>query len=74
MGERIVVGILMEQAPTYGDGMQARFKSLDGDYISVTGEGGSCPQLSVIDRAGSPVAARDCRLRHVLGEELVEDL
>jgi len=74
MGERIAVGILMEQAPTYGDGMQTSFKSFDGDYISISGEGGSCPKLSILDRDGNPVATRDWWLRHVPGEELVEDL
>ena len=74
MGERIAVGILMEQAPTYGDGMQTSFKSFDGDYISISGEGGSCPKLSILDRDGNPVSTRDWWLRHVPGEELVEDL
>ena len=74
MGERVAVGILLEQAPTYGDGMQLTFKSFDGDYVTLTGEGGSCPSLSILDRQGRPVAVRDWWLRHVPGEEVARDL
>jgi hypothetical protein len=74
MGERVAVGILMEQASTYGDGMETAFKSFDGDYISIYGEGGSCAKLSILDRDGNPVAPRDWWLRHVIGEEFSEDL
>ena len=74
MGERVAVGILMEQASTYGDGMETTFKSFDGDYVSIAGEGGSCPRLSILDRAGNPVATRDWWLRHVVGEAFSEDL
>ena len=74
MGERIAVGILLEQAPTYGDAIEMTFKSYDGDLVTISGEGGSCPSLSVISRDGSPVSPRDWWLRHVSGEELSEDL
>lgn len=74
VGERVAVGILMEQAPSYGDGMQLTFKSFDGDYVALAGEGGSCPNLSIIDANGRPVSARDWWLRHVLGEEVIRDL
>nr|MCH9675601.1 hypothetical protein [Gammaproteobacteria bacterium] len=74
MGERIAVGMLMEQAPTYGEGMETTFKSFDGDFISISGEAGSCPSLSVIDRDGNVVDSRDWWLRHTSGEEIVEDL
>ncbi|MCB1802335.1 MAG: bromoperoxidase [Gammaproteobacteria bacterium] len=74
MGERVAVSILLEQAPTYGDYMDTTFKSFDGDHITISGEAGSCPRLSIIDREGSPVAAGDWWLRHVPGEELFEDL
>ena len=74
MGERVAVGILMEQAPTYGDGMQTTFKSFDGDFINIYGEGGSAAKLSILDRDGNPVAPRDWWLRHVMGAELHEDL
>ncbi len=74
MGERIAVGILLEQAPTYGDAVESTFKSFDGDYITLSGEAGSCPSLSVIDRHGSAVSPRDWWLRHVSGQELSEDL
>ncbi len=74
MGERIAVSILLEQAPTYGDEMSMTFKSFDGDYITIYGEGGSCPSLSIIDRKGNAVSQNDWWLRHVPGEELIEDL
>jgi hypothetical protein len=74
MGERIAVSILMEQAPTYGDAAQTTFKSFDGDYITISGEAGSCPSLAILDRDGTPVAPRDWWLRHVMGEEPPLDL
>ena len=74
MGERIAVSILMEQAPTYGDGVETTFKSFDGDYVTIFGEAGSCPSLSILDRNGDAVNRRDWWLRHVIGEELTEDL
>jgi hypothetical protein len=74
MGERVAVGILMQQAPTYGDYMETTFKSFDGDMISISGESGSCPSMSVIDRDGSPVKPNDWWLRHVIGQEFSEDL
>ncbi|MGI9509550.1 MAG: vanadium-dependent haloperoxidase [Geminicoccaceae bacterium] len=74
MGERVAVGILLEQAPTYGDYMETTFKSFDGDFITISGEAGGCPSLSVIDREGNPVSPRDWWLRHVSGQEFSEDL
>lgn len=74
MGERIAVGILMEQAPTYGDYMETTFKSFDGDMITISGEAGSCPSLTVMDREGNPVRPHDWWLRHVIGQEFSEDL
>lgn len=74
MGERIAVSILMEQAPTYGDAMETTFKSFDGDYLTISGEAGSCPSLSILGRDGDPVGPRDWWLRHVTGEEPSEDL
>ena len=74
MGERVAVGILMEQAPTYGDYMETTFKSFDGDHITISGEGGSCPSMSIMDKDGSPVDPTDWWLRHVSGQEFSEDL
>ena len=74
MGERIAIGILLEQAPTYGDAVETTLKSFDGDYLTLSGEAGSCPSLSIMDRHGTPVSLRDWWLRHVSGEELSEDL
>ncbi|MEO1492178.1 MAG: vanadium-dependent haloperoxidase [Pseudomonadota bacterium] len=74
MGERIAVGILMEQAPTYGETVECTFKSFDGDMISISGEGGSCPSMSVMDRDGGVTKPDEWWLRHVSGAELSEDL
>ena len=74
MGERIAVGILLEQAPSYGDAVEISFKSFDGDYVTISGEAGNCPSLTVLGRDGSVVDPRDWWLRHVSGEQLVEDL
>jgi hypothetical protein len=74
LGERVAVGIFLEQAPSYGEVIGNAFKSFDGDYVTITGEPGSCPAVSIIGRDGSPVAPRDWWLRHVVGEEVVEDL
>ena len=74
MGERIAVGILMEQAPTYGDETEVTFDSFDGDRIVVSGEAGTSPSLSVLDKNGSPVLTKDWWLRHTSGEEMVVDL
>jgi len=74
MGERVAIGILLEQAPTYGEVMEVTFDSFDGDRICIQGEAGSCPSLSVIDKHGRPVLPQDWWLRHVPGQELSEDL
>jgi len=74
MGERIAIGILMEQAPTYGDSMETSFDSFDGDAIKISGEAGTCPTLLVMNRDGQPVASHDWWLRHTVGEEIVLDL
>ncbi|MAU98482.1 MAG: bromoperoxidase [Fulvimarina sp.] len=41
MGERIAVGILQEQMLTYREPLSMRFRSFDGDYMLLTGTGGS---------------------------------
>lgn len=74
MGERVAVGILLEQAPTYGDYVETTFKSFDGDLITISGEAGSCPSLTVIDKHGCRVSSQDWWLRHVSGQEFSEDL
>jgi hypothetical protein len=74
MGERIAVGILLQQAPTYGDAIETTFTSFDGDLVTISGEAESCPSLSVLDRAGNPVSPDSWWLRHVSGQELAEDL
>ncbi|MEM7705637.1 MAG: bromoperoxidase [Pseudomonadota bacterium] len=74
MGERIAVGILMEQAPTYNETVACTFKSFDGDHVTILGEGESCPSLSMLGADGSPVSPEDWWLRHVSGQEFSEDL
>ena len=73
MGERVAVGILIEQAPSYGDAAESTFKSFDGDLVTISGRAGSRPTLSVMDRAGAPVRPPDWWLRHVSGREVSED-
>ncbi|MEM7475118.1 MAG: bromoperoxidase [Planctomycetota bacterium] len=69
LGERVAVSILMEQAPTYGETVESTFTSFDGDHITISGNGSSCPSLTVIDRHGNPVQPKDWWSRHVVGEE-----
>ena len=73
MGERVAVGILLEQAPTYGDPIETTFTSFDGDFVSISGQSGASPTLTVIDRHGNRVSARDWWLRHVVGEDVIID-
>ncbi len=74
MGERVAVGIIMEQCASYGDAIESSFTSFDGDFITVSGQAGSCPSISILDRSGDPVDPRDWWLRHVSGQELSQDL
>jgi hypothetical protein len=74
LGERNAVGILLEQAPTYGEPIEMKFTSFDGDFISINGQAGASPTLTVIDRHGKSVSARDWWLRHVVGEDVILDL
>ncbi|MEM9397494.1 MAG: bromoperoxidase [Pseudomonadota bacterium] len=74
MGERITVGILLEQAPTYGETVEMTFKSFDGDHITISGDAGSCPSLTILGKDGAPVQPDDWWLRHVPGREFSEDL
>lgn len=73
MGERVAVGILMQQAPTYVDAVETSFTSFDGDLITIWGEAETCPALSIFDRDGNPVSPPDWWLRHASGEEIVAD-
>ncbi|NOQ13880.1 MAG: bromoperoxidase [Methyloprofundus sp.] len=69
MGERVAVGILLEQCPAYGDEVEMTFDSFDGDRINIYGEAGSCPSISIMDKQGIAVSPRDWWLRHTLGQE-----
>ncbi|MEE9424421.1 MAG: vanadium-dependent haloperoxidase [Methylococcales bacterium] len=74
MGERVAVGILLEQSPTYGDEVEMTFDSFDGDRINIYGEAGTCPSLSIVDKQGAAVSPQDWWLRHTMGQELSQDL
>jgi hypothetical protein len=74
MGERVAVGILLEQSITYGDEVEMTFDSFDGDRLVISGKGGSCPSLVVLGADGAPIDPRDWWLRHVIGEAFIEDL
>ena len=74
MGERVAVGILMEQFPSYGEVVECTFKSFDGDHITLTGEGNSAAAMSIIDCDGAAVDPRDWWVRHTVGQAFSEDL
>lgn len=71
MGERVAVGLVMEQATTYAEPVETRFTSFDGDLLTISGQAGGQPSLSVIDRSGAPIAPDDWWLRHAPGAERV---
>ncbi len=71
MGERVAVGILLEQAPTYGDPMETTFTSFDGDFISINGQADAAPTLTIIDRDGKQISNQEWWLRHVPGEQMI---
>jgi hypothetical protein len=64
MGERVAVGILLEQAMTYGEPVSMTFNSFDGDLISIYGDAGLAPVLTV-SSGGAPVDPEDWWLHHV---------
>ncbi|MEM9129439.1 MAG: bromoperoxidase [Pseudomonadota bacterium] len=74
MGERVAVGLLMEQSPTYVEPVEMSFTSFDGDHIRIRGAAGAAPSISILDQSGSPVSPDDWYLRHVSGAEIMEDL
>lgn len=69
LGERIAVGILMEQCPAYGDSIESVFNSFDGDRLTVYGETSSAPTMSIIGRDGTAVSEEAWWLRHVPGRD-----
>lgn len=73
MGERVAVGILLEQATCYVDPIEMTFDSFDGDRMVISGRGGSCPELIVHDRNGVAIKADDWWTRHVVGAAVIED-
>lgn len=74
MGERIAVGLLMEQCPSYVEAVEMTFKSFDGDLVTISGVAGSAPSISILDRSGRPVLPAEWWLRHASGAESMEDL
>ena len=73
LGERIAVGILLEQGPTYGEEVSCTFKTFDGDLLTISCNAGNKPSLSILDENGDQVSPKEWWLRHVVGEEHVED-
>lgn len=73
MGERVAVGILLQQMPTYGERVYVRFNSFDGDMITISGEAGDCPSLLIMDKHGTPITSASWWLRHVSGQAFSED-
>ncbi|MDY7106598.1 MAG: bromoperoxidase [Actinomycetota bacterium] len=71
MGERVAVGMLMEQLPLYGDPVSMSFNDFDGDLIEISGEPDSRPTLSVRNREGQRIDPADWWLRHAYGESSV---
>lgn len=71
MGERVAVGMLLEQMPTYGEEVVTTFRSFDGDMITLSGEAHQNAAMTILDCAGNPVDPRDWWLRHVPGESLI---
>ncbi len=69
LGERIAVGIMMEQCPAYGDSIESVFNSFDGDRLTIYGETASAPSLSVITKDGIPISEDAWWLRHVTGRD-----
>ena len=67
MGERIAVGMLMEQMLTYGEPMSFSFTSFDGDALTVrhTGTPSGTPGLVVNGNAGA-AARNEWFERHVV--------
>jgi hypothetical protein len=67
MGERIAVGMLLEQAITYGEKMCMSFTSFDGDRITISHDGDphDPATLTVTDTNGDPVSEDAWFLRHV---------
>lgn len=74
MGERIAVGILLEQVSGFNETVESTFKSFDGDFITITGEAGKMPSLTILDEGGKNVSPRDWWARHTSGCELSEDI
>lgn len=74
MAERVAVGILLEQAPSFGDGVEHTFDSFDGDRVTIYGSGGSAASLTIVDRDGTPIPSQDWWLRHVSGKQTIREL
>ena len=64
MGERVAVGILMEQAAAYNDYTEVTFKSFDGDMMIISCQNGGTAELTVLGKDGKAVNAQDWWLRH----------
>ncbi|MEM6712130.1 MAG: hypothetical protein AAF590_07590 [Pseudomonadota bacterium] len=69
MGERVAVGILEEQALTYGEDVRMCFTSFDGDLVMIEGNKHKRATLTIKDRDGKCIPIDEWWMRHVPGEE-----
>ena len=64
MGERIAVQLLLDQMPTYGEEVEMRLISFDGDRITLRNSGGDAG-MSLTNAQGNSVSPQNWRLRHL---------
>ena len=64
MGERVAVQMLLDQMPTYGEDIQMRFISFDGDQITLCSSGGDAG-MKILDSSGAHITPQEWRLRHL---------
>ncbi len=65
LGERVAVGILLDQAGSYGEAVETRFDSFDRDRIVVRGDAGGGADLEITAAHGGTVPEDDWWRRHV---------
>lgn len=68
MGERVALGLLMEQMPTYCEPFSLSLPSFDSDHMVLSIDGGGDAEavvsLSITDREGATVTQEDWFARH----------
>lgn len=65
LGERVAVGILLDQAGSYGERMETAFDSFDRDRIVVRGGAGGSAELEITAAHGGAVSTDAWWRRHV---------